>query len=190
MKKFLLIAIILFSCQNKAIKEKENLQKNLFTFFKENLKSVDSTYHLDSVRIIKTDTVTANTILFRKIMLLYDDINEKQKQFDELKESQNSDAQMIRLTRGLDNALFKNSVDEYKKKMGKMKLIKDENEDIFKKADSLSEILKTTDSTTLVYFQIKCLIQYQRKDLSVYRDTGFAFLNPEKNIVRKEDILK
>src|SRR6185312_17069810 len=103
MKKILLIAVILFSCQNKSMKEKENLQKNLFTFFKENLKNVDSTYHLDSVRIIKTDTVTANTILYRKIMLLYDDINEKQKQFDELKESQNLDEQIIRLIKELDN---------------------------------------------------------------------------------------
>lgn len=190
MNKFLLIVLVLFSCQSKAVKEKENLEKNLFTYFKENFKAADSTIQLDSVRIVKFDTITANTILYQKIMKLYDDIDERQKNFDELKESQNSDAQMIRLTAGLSSALYQNSMDEYKKKMKEMGLIQDENKMTIKKADSLTEILKTTDSTTLVYFQVRCLIQYQRKDLSVKRDTGFAFLNPEKNIVRREDIFK
>src|SRR6185312_1303384 len=110
-----LIAFVLFfSCQNKTIKDQKKLEEKLFTYFKENIKEADSTIQLDSVRIVKFDTITANTILYQRIMKLYDDIDERQKIFDKLKESQNSDAQMIRLTYGLDNALYENSMDEYK----------------------------------------------------------------------------
>jgi len=182
--------VLFFSCQNKTIKDQKKLEEKLFTYFKENIKEADSTIQLDSVRIVKFDTITANTILYQRIMKLYDDIDERQKIFDKLKESQNSDAQMIRLTYGLDNALYENSMDEYKKKMKEMSLIQDKNKVTIQETDSLNKILKNTDSTTLVYFQVRCLIQYQRKDLSVKRDTGFAFLNPEKNIVRREDIFK
>jgi hypothetical protein len=185
MKKLLLIAILFASCQKR-----DNLQKNLFTFFSQNLKEADSTVHLDSVRIIKFDTVTENTILYKKIMNLYDNIDQNQAKFNDLLDAQKSDAQMIRLTRGLDNTLFQNSVDEYKTKMNKMKLIKDENDNLSRKADSLSKILETSDSTTLLFLQVRCIIQYRRKDLSIRRDTGFAFLNPQKDIVRIEDILR
>lgn len=190
MKKFLLIAIILISCQNKTVKEKQRLDENLFTYFKENIRTADSTIHLDSVRILKFDTITANTILYQKTMILYDGIEDNQKKFNELKESQNSDAQMIRLTAGSDNPLYENSRDEYVKKMKEMRLITDEIKTMMQKADSLSDLLHKSDTTTLVYLQVKCLIQYQRKDLSVKRDTGFVFLSPEKSIVRKEDVFK
>jgi hypothetical protein len=61
---------------------------------------------------------------------------------------------------------------------------------IAESADSLAIIEKTADTVKLLYYQVRCLIQYQRQDLSVKRDTGYAFLSPEKNIVRREDIFK
>jgi hypothetical protein len=190
MTKALLMGLILFSCQSKAVKEKKHVEENLFTYFKENLKTADSTMHLDSVRVLKFDTITPSTILYKKIMSIYDEIDESQELFDAAQESRNNAKQMLRLTAGLSSALYNNSLEDYNKKNEEMISIHTKDSLLIKEADSLTGILKNTDSTTLVYLQVKCLIQYQRKDLSVGRDTGYAFLNPEKNIVRREDIFK
>ena len=58
MKKVILAFIILslvFSCKQAIVTD--NLKQNQFTFFKETYRKADSTIHLDSVRIIKLDTV-------------------------------------------------------------------------------------------------------------------------------------
>lgn len=192
MKFFLPLILIgsFFSCNNKEATQRKNLDKNLFKFFSENLKSIDSTLHLDSVRIIKFDTITKTSILYQKILSIYLEVDDNNDKFKEIKKTQNLDAQMIRLTAGLSNSLYENSMDDYKQKNEEMKALHNVGLVLLKKADSLTDILKTADSTTLVYFQVKCLIQYQRKDLSVKRDTAFAFLNPERNIVRRTDVFQ
>lgn len=59
----------------------DNLKQNLFTYFKENLKVVDSTIPLDSVRILRFDTITKSDVIYKKIILLADNIlKNKEKQ--------------------------------------------------------------------------------------------------------------
>jgi hypothetical protein len=190
MKKLLLIAIVLFSCQSKTIKEKKDLEKNLFTYFKIRLNDADSTIHLDSARIIKFDTITANTILYRKILAIYDVVDENQDKIRKILSDMNDAKKMMRLTAGLSSALYNNSLDDFNKNREEMTSLQQKDSVLINNADSLSQKLKTTDSTTLVYLQVKCLLQYQRKDLSVSRDTGYAFLNTNKDIIRREDIFK
>ena len=123
-------------------------------------------------------------------MLIYDDIDKNQNKIREVLSDMNDAKQMMRLTAGLNSALYNNSLDDFKKKSAEMISLQDKDSVLIKTTDSLSEKLKTTDSTTLVYSQVKCLLQYQRKDLSVNRDTAYAFLNTNRNIVRSEDIFK
>lgn len=98
--------------------------------------------------------------------------------------------QLVKLSAGLDKTLYENYLDEAKQHLKEMKDLAKKISLISKSADSLIIIEKTADTTKLLYYQVKCLIQYQRKDLSVKRDTIFAFLTPEKNIVRPEDMLQ
>ncbi|HZW64669.1 MAG TPA: hypothetical protein VFF23_03190 [Hanamia sp.] len=190
MKKFILIALVLFSCQSKTVKEKKDLEKNLFNYFTTRFQDIESTIHLDSVRIVKFDTITANTILYRKMMSIYDVIEENQNRIRKILSDMKDSKQMMRLTAGLSSALYNNSLDDFKEKQTEFTSLQEKDSVLIKNADSLSEKLKTTDSTTLVYLQVQCLLQYQRKDLSVGRDTGYAFLNTNHDIVRREDIFK
>ena len=77
MEKALLIIVVslLFSCKEKNKEVNVNLNKNLFIYFKENINKEDSTIHLDSVRIIRLDTLTQSRLLYKKIMSLYDNID-------------------------------------------------------------------------------------------------------------------
>jgi hypothetical protein len=190
MKKLLLIAVVLFSCQSKATKEKKDLERNLFTYFQTRLHDADSTVHLDSIRVLKIDTISASTVLFQKALSIYDVIDENQKSFDAAREVRNDAKQMLRLTAGLSSALYNNSLDDYNKNNAEMLAIHKKDSLLMITADSLTSMAKVADTIKPVYFQVVCLMQYQRKDLSVKRDTAYAFLNLEKNIVRKEDIFK
>lgn len=193
MKKYLLIGTVLFfSCQSKTERERDVLEKNIYTYFQENLKvSADSgTYHLDSVRLIKIDTITSAQVLLGRTNLLYDKINENQSSFIDLKESSQSDIQMARLASGVSPEIYKNSMENLNSKTEKMKNLQEESSTLMKTADSLTKLSLTADSIKPIYYQAKCLVQYRRKDLSVNRDTIFAFLDLQKNIVRKEDVLK
>lgn len=188
MKYLLFFILFLFACQNKEKAAKKNLETNLFTYFNARIKGVDSTLKLDSVRIIKFDTITANNILYKKIMSIYDKIQVNQNKIRDVLSDMNDAKKMMRLTAGLSSALYNNSLDDFKEKQTEFNSLQEKDSILIQTADTLSEKLKTTDSTTLVFLQVKCLLQYQRKDLSVSRGTGYAFLNTNNNIVRQEDI--
>jgi hypothetical protein len=110
----IITSIILFSCATKEEKAAINFNKNLFTFFKANFKKEDSTIHLDSVRLIKLDTVTQSKILFRKIMSLDDDIDANNNLLTSMEKENHTKLQLVRLSAGLDKTLYENYLDEAK----------------------------------------------------------------------------
>jgi hypothetical protein len=190
MRKILLITIVTFliSCAGKDEKAKANLDRNLFTFFKEGFRKADSTLHLDSVRVIKFDTVTKQSLLYSKIMSLYDEIDSHKGSYNNAMREYHSDIQIAKLYASLDKTLFDHYVDEARQKLAEVKELNRTDSLIQKTADSLTKIHKTADTTKLLYYQLKCLVQYQRKDMTVSRDTLFAFLSPEKDLVKREEM--
>lgn len=191
MKIVLLIsAILLFSCNGKDVKSQKNLNKNLFTFVKENINKEDSTIHLDSLRILKFDTITQNSLFYNKITSIYDEIDKNGESIDQLLNERKTMIQIANLNASLDKILYNNYVDEVNQKKKEIADLMKQDTVFIKTADSLTAMLKTADSTKLLFFEVKCLIQYQRKDLSIKKDTVFAYLNPEKDIVRREDVFK
>lgn len=190
MKYLPLFILFLFACRTQEKTAKRNLENNLFTYFNARIKDVDSTLKLDSVRIIKFDTITPNDILYKKIMSIYDKIQVNQNKIRDVLSDMNDAKKMMRLTVDLSSALYNNSLDDFKEKQTEFNSLQEKDSILIQTADTLSAKLKTADSTTLVFLQVKCLLQYQRKDLSVNRDTGYAFLNTNNNIVRQEDIFK
>lgn len=189
MKKTLFIIILysIISCKNNKIVN-DNLNKKLFVFFKENINKADSTLHLDSVIVLKLDSVRQSDILYKRIINIYDITDENSKNIKTLISEAHTDLQLVSLSAGLDRKLYDNYLDEAKQKKEQWTELMHTDSLLFRKADSLTEIEKKSDTTKLLFWQVKCLIQYQRKDLSIKRDTGYAFLNLNKDIVRKEDV--
>lgn len=188
-KQLLVIALIFFSCKEKSQEVSDSLNNNLFTYFKENLKSVDSTYKLDSVRVIKFDTMAKSDLLFVKLLTVYDDIDQKNSVIKSNIERNKTNIQLIKLYKGLDQTLFENSIEDAKKLVAETNEIQDQVKGLSKYADSLTNEQNLADTAKLIYYQVRCLVQYQRKDMSVKRDTGFAFLTPEKVIVKFDDMI-
>ena len=62
-----IIVTFLFSCKNEKTEEKENIQKTLKIYLSEKGKDIDSTFILDSLRIIKIDSVSSKQELALKI---------------------------------------------------------------------------------------------------------------------------
>ena len=146
--------------------------------------------HLDSLRILKYDTITRSIILNQKINSIFDEVDKNQLEYEEKSKNLILYKQMVRLTDGLDSKLYANSVEDYKQKLKELQDLAIEDSMHLNKTDSLTKVFQTSDSTTLLYFEVKCLIQYSRKDLSVKRDNIFAYLNPDKKIVRREDVFQ
>lgn len=189
MKKILLlfaICTILFSCKQGFISN--DLNKNLFTFFKENFKSIDSTIHVDSVRVVKLDTVTKQKLVYEKIKSLYDEMDRNQKLIHDISEVQRSNMQIITLSSGLDKSITDNYIYEMKQKMKEMRDLMVADSLLQITADSLTKIHEFADTTKLLYHEIRCLVQYQRKDMTIKRDTFSAFLSPEKNIIKRDEM--
>lgn len=187
--KYIIIAalVILVSCSTKSNVEKSR-QDKIFTFSKANLKEVDSSYVLDSVRILDYDTVTdfnLEVMRFNKIMNKLDDNQEMIK----LKQSQTeTNIQIARLSTGLDNVLVESYRDDAKKLIKEVDDLMREDSVYRHEMNLLSSRMEKADTIALQYLQVKSLRQIKRPDLSVLRDTIFTFFDPMGNIIRQEDI--
>jgi hypothetical protein len=154
------------------------------------MKTIDSTNILDSVNLLKFDTVTQKKIYVKKVLNIYNLIDDGQSKVHDILKDNKLNLQMVALSAGLDKKLYDNYREEAEQKIDEAKEINKKDSVYQKQADSLTKITAASDSIKPLYFQIKCLIQYHRKDLSVARDTGYAYINLNKDIVRSEDILK
>ena len=122
-------------------------------------KLKDSTNALDELAIVKIDTLTKVELNSMKADLLFDEIINNDIKIDEFSEDS---------------------------KTSQMRALLSETHSLAITADSLSKAV--ADSMKPLFYKVRCAIKYKRKDLSVVKDTVKAFLNLEKEIVRKEDI--
>ena len=73
---FLILSIFIFSCSTK--KNNDNNRKDkIFTFSKSELKDIDSTAILDSIRFISNDTITDNDLIFMRFNRLSSEMSNK-----------------------------------------------------------------------------------------------------------------
>ena len=80
MKKLLpFIAVLLFACKESIT---NNLKDKLQIYFSERLKNADSTIHLDSVRIIKMDTVTKKMLINEAMSKILNEVQTNQLEYD------------------------------------------------------------------------------------------------------------
>lgn len=188
MKSFLLAILfvqIFISCQS----EKDTLENNLRVFFTEKLKKIDSSSRLDTLKFIKLDTVTQVDLLISESMDLGIKNDSLKIEFDYTAEKVNQYVKLARLSRGLSGDLFANYKEEaenYNKQLQDLQRLMKENHE---KRVSVLKQSDTADSVHAKYFEAICLLQYTRKDKTVFRDTVFANVNLQKQIIAKGDKL-
>ena len=73
---FILIAVFFFSCKSKKETEKESISRTLKIYLSAQLKDIDLTSNLDSLRIIHIDSVSTKDEFKLKIMSLEDSFND------------------------------------------------------------------------------------------------------------------
>ena len=184
------LAIATFSCNNKSVKLSEVKVNELRTHFVELLKDYDSTAKLDSFRFIRLDTITPKIIY----NVLFNSITKKHEYDMKILKSDldiyKSQVQMLRISAGLSKSLFqtyKEETDDQNKKI-QTRLHNDSLLELDMK--NINDLMAKADSQTLKYYQAVVLYQYKRKDMSVKKDTGYVYLNLDKNIIRVEDFNK
>lgn len=184
---FLILSIFIFSCSTK--KNNDNNRKDkIFTFSKSELKDIDSTAILDSIRFISNDTITDNDLIFMRFNRLSSEMSNN---IDIIKLKQEKTLNYLQIAR-LSSELSSSIYSTYKEDANK--LIEEVKEDLKKDSlnrsilDSLSIQLNKSDTVTMRYLEVKSLRQYHRKDLSVVRDTVYTVFDLMDNLIRNEDI--
>ena len=189
----LCLVLILFTSCKSAIVDK-NLSKKLFVYFKENLKRIDSTWSLDSLRVLKLDTVSENLLIDLKASRLFD---EQSYNMDELLLLQKKVKRNIQLEKSYAalypygdswKTLYDNCREDIKDGLQEIKEKFQKDSSFTLLIDSLKNQSKTADSTRLLYYEVKCLRQFHRLDLTVRRDTVYAFLSPDKDIKKRDEM--
>ena len=190
--KIVLPAIIitsLFACTSKQEKEKQKLQSAMTTYFKANM--MDSTSTLDSFRLVKMDTVTQKMALYEQSSLLLGQVATLVELSKLNNEDLSNSIDKMRLysilnSRGLVE-VEKNSFD---RKNRKGDLLRYETDTLLSIARAIDSATKKADSVSAIGFQARCFYQLRRKDQSVQRDTAFIFLNTNKDIIKRSDLIK
>jgi hypothetical protein len=182
-----MIAVCYISCQQS---ENDKLSENLRIYCEGKVKDIDSLNHLDSMRVIKIDTITQRDILIFKSNKTLKRNDSLKSELEYLSEKFNTNYKLAKLSSGISSTLFDNYKTEALDNNTKLQNIIILMKANLSKSDSLLKLAKTADSISPVHFQAISLIQYTRKDRSVYRDTAYVDLNIEKQIVRPADMNK
>jgi hypothetical protein len=154
------------------------------------LKDIDTTYKLDSFRLIRIDTINQRALLLEKASGLTQQLHDINDELKEINDKTDDEIQMMRLSRGVLESSYENAKDNATKYISKAKELSAKWKQIQSEQDSLFKLCTKADSIKPVGYQAVCLFQYRRKDQSVYKDTGYIIMNLDKNIVKKEDFLK
>ena len=152
----------LVSCKNEKQEEKESIEKTLNVYFREKGKDIDSTLVLDSVRIIKIDSVSSKGELAMKINKFDDSLDVLIKLADLSGQRLKLEAEQYKLLKYMgtlsssksDLKIFEEGLvekqNEFKQSIGKAERLK-------KEVDSLREIYNQNkiDSLNFLFYNVK-----------------------------------
>lgn len=185
---YLLTIVACVNNQPKAVKKDK--VAGLKIRFEEGLKMLDSTFKVDSFKVLHIDTLTERDKLNMLNKVVEDSLQETNLRMEALMEFYKSNtklASMVRISK-------KSPVNFYKTEAEKIKRNYDQYDGRLRnwKSDSLryDSLLKICDTIKPIGYEAICLYQVKRKDHSVIKDTTYMLMNLDKSIVRREDFLK
>ena len=185
---YLLIFLACKDSKNKA--PKEDKIASLKMHFEESLKMVDSTFKLDSFKVIHIDTLTQSDKLNMLNQAVEDSLKETTLRMEALMEFYKSNIKLASMVRKPS----KSPVNFYKTEAEKIKKNYDLCDSAVKfltlQSQNYDSLLKMADTLKPIGYEAICLYEVKRKDQSVIKDTTYMLMNLDKNIVRREDFLK
>lgn len=187
---FALSIILIIGCASPGKDTDHTLERDLRVFFTENLKKADSTMALDSIILVRIDTLTLQDKYSIAGNHMFQMFTEKQGEFKRESEGTTAAVQMMRLSKGLSNDLFQNSKEDMENGLEALRQILDSMTFYGNKQDSFYNLAKTADSIQPVNYQAVCLYQILRADKSIIKDTLRIFLTLDKKIIHAEDYKK
>ncbi len=188
-----LIISTFFACKSKQERTKENLNNTLRTYTASVLKDMDSTFTLDSIRVVYVDTISTKDEFKSNVFDLQDSLDyliESMRYKNEIFKLKFDQYKALNLLNSLgssrsDLSIFKDDVLEKQKES---KEAVDRATLLEKEIDSLKKIYysNTIDSTNFLYFGVTYKICYSDKSL-VQKCVDSAFVNITKEFrVRKK----
>lgn len=181
--------LLICSCKNSKDNQQEKLIGNLKTYFRANF--MDSTENLDSLRILKIDSLNKIQILGEQNTVLGNSFDHLMELYKLNLKSMTNDAEEIALLRNMgDQTLLDIQYKDLDNDKEQGKLMKIQLDTLIKIMNDIGEKMKKVDTTKKVGFQLKCFYQIRQKDKSVKRDTVYLFLNENKDIISREDLIK
>jgi hypothetical protein len=152
---------------------------------------VDSTFKLDSFKVIHINTLTQSDKLNMLNQAVEDSLKETTLRMEALMEFYKSN---IKLASMVVRKPTKSPVNFYKTEAEKIKKNYDLCDSAVKfltlQSQNYDSLLKMADTLKPIGYEAICLYEVKRKDQSLIKDTTYMLMNLDKNIVRREDFLK
>lgn len=186
----LLIGIpYLFSCKHKDEIPYAKLEKDIKSYVTVQLKKAGVNYVLDSLRIIRFDTITQQLRVYRQSWEL---IQERDKLIEDNKligERANSQIQIRNLSNSLSKSLSENAHQQAEDYLSKMKDNMTLITQLQNQLEHMDSIGRSSDTSKPIAWEAVYFFQLTRDDASLLRDTGRTYLYPDYKIWRREDFV-
>ncbi len=187
----ILTALSAINCKTKTNdKPTEKQLADFRTHFLARRSAIDSSSVLDSFRFVRLDTVTALDRVREQAQIKADRLHEINDQLDKALASAHNNVDIAKLYARLDRTMFENYRDEAQHDKVLADTLNAQADLLMKEINGLVGKFNTTDSIRAIGFEAICFYQTHQKDLTVSRDTAFIFLNINKDIVKREELLK
>lgn len=190
MKKLILLIIlqfVFFACKS----EEEKMTEVAKVFLQEDIKQNKEFKSLDSLKLIKVDTITHK----RQALEYWSQMVDKLKFYSEMSElsfeKYKSSKNMLGLYSMLDSPeLIRIQTSDTKDDLKEYKMYDDSLGILLKKSEIFKTKLDKFDSIKPVNYYHHYNLLLRRKDNSILRDTVFIVYDLDKNIIRYSDYLK
>jgi hypothetical protein len=179
---FLIITVFLFSCKSKKETEKESIGRTLKIYSSAQLKDIDSTLNLDSLRIIRIDTVSSREDLMFKILSLQESFNILKEESQSATKKLEYSVYQLRLLRSMNSSRSDLSIfeDDVKYQHAEAQKIIEEMALMANKIDTLAGMWFSVDSTNFLYYGVAYKLCYSDKKL-VQKCFDSAYVNITKD---------
>lgn len=184
---YLLLIVLIISCKADSFISND-LNKRIFVYATEAFKGIDSTYTIDSVKALRTDTISDAELLTYKAGRIIFQIKNNHELIEIINEQYETHMRLANLTIGISTDESFDYLNDGMDDMKKLIELKKKDSIMIKQSDSLLTLAKISDSTKLRYYQLSCLVQYRQKNMSIKRDTILIFLTPSKEIIEPNDL--
>lgn len=189
---FILFVTVILACKSKNEEIKEKIENNGFHFIKTNfleLKKLDESMDdIDSIKLLKIDSITEKNNLAILYSNLGDEFDTYKERSEEALNNQNKILREIKLYTLLeDKALIDIARKDFKESQEKSQVLIDSIKLIDEQMERIDNLYKKSDSTKFVNYGAKFLIQIRKKDRSVLKDSLYFYFDLDGNPIKTID---